>query len=75
MSELIWERLLLTILISSLTLVFTWMVSIPIGIYSATHQYSIFDYSFTFVGFIGLATPNFLLALVLMFCASTSASP
>ena len=61
--------------ISSLTLVFTWVVSIPIGIYSATHQYSIFDYSFTFVGFIGLATPNFLLALVLMFCASTSASP
>ena len=68
-NELIWERLLLTILLSSLTLIFTWAVSIPIGIYSATHQYSIFDYSFTFLGFIGLATPNFLLALVLMFIA------
>ena len=68
-SELIWERLMLTIVISSLTLVFTWVVAVPIGIYSATHQYSIFDYSFTFVGFIGLATPNFLLALVLMFIA------
>ena len=69
-NELIWERLLLTILLSSLTLIFVWVVSIPIGIYSATHQYSIFDYSFTFLGFIGLATPNFLLALVLMFIAS-----
>ena len=68
-NELIWERLLLTILLSSLTLIFTWVVSIPIGIYSATHQYSVFDYSFTFLGFIGLATPNFLLALVLMFIA------
>ena len=68
-SELIWDRLILTIVISFFTLLFTWVVSIPIGIYSATHQYSIFDHSFTFVGFIGLATPNFLLALVLMFIA------
>jgi len=42
------------------------MIAIPIGIYSATHQYSSFDYTFTFLGFAGLATPNFLLALVLM---------
>ena len=68
-SKLIWERILLTVIISFATLLFTWAVSIPIGIYSATHQYSLFDYSFTFIGFIGLATPNFLLALVLMFVA------
>ena len=68
-NKLIWERILLTVIISFVTLLFTWAVSIPIGIYSATHQYSLFDYSFTFIGFIGLATPNFLLALVLMFVA------
>lgn len=67
--ELIGERLALTVLISFVTLAFTWIVAIPIGIYSATHQYSIGDYGFTFVGFIGLATPNFLLALILMFFA------
>jgi len=66
-SELIGERLMLTVTISILTLLFTYVVAIPIGIYSATHQYSIGDYSFTIFGFAGLATPNFLLALILMF--------
>lgn len=66
-AELIGERLKLTVIISLLTLIFTYAVSIPIGIYSATHQYSVSDYSFTFLGFVGLATPNFLLALMLMF--------
>ena len=66
-SELIWERLALTMAVSLFSLIFTYVVAIPIGIYSATHQYSIGDYFFTFVGFLGLATPNFLLALVLMF--------
>jgi len=66
-SELIWERLALTMAVSLFSLVFTYVVAIPIGIYSATHQYSVGDYFFTFVGFLGLATPNFLLALVLMF--------
>ncbi|MQY58138.1 MAG: ABC transporter permease subunit [Clostridia bacterium] len=65
-SELIKERLVLTVVISFFTLIFTYVVSIPIGIYSATHQYSIGDYVFTAGGFIGLATPNFLLALVFM---------
>jgi peptide/nickel transport system permease protein len=65
-SELIGERLGLTILISVATLLFTWLVSIPIGIYSAVRQYSWVDHFLTFVGFIGLATPNFLLALVLL---------
>ncbi|TET12590.1 ABC transporter permease, partial [Candidatus Aerophobetes bacterium] len=56
-----------TVAISIFTLLFTYVVAIPIGIYSATHQYSIADYGFTIAGFAGLATPNFLLALILMF--------
>ncbi|HEO71794.1 MAG TPA: ABC transporter permease [Candidatus Hydrogenedentes bacterium] len=64
--ELIWERLALTVLISLVTLVFTWIIAIPIGIYSATHQYTFFDYFFTFLGFIGMSIPGFLLALILM---------
>ena len=66
-SELIAERLPLTVTISILTLLFVYVVSIPLGIYSATHQYSPGDYVFTIAGFAGLATPNFLLALILMF--------
>jgi peptide/nickel transport system permease protein len=64
---LVTMRLPYTVLISLLSLVFVYAVAVPIGIYSATHQYSFGDYSFTFVGFFGLATPNFLFALVLMF--------
>jgi len=59
------ERLPMTIMISLLSLLVSWIIAIPIGIYSATHQYSISDYIFTFFGFIGLATPGFLVALVL----------
>jgi len=66
-SELLAERLPLTVMISLFSLIFTYVVSIPIGIYSATHQYSIGDYIFTVIGFAGLATPNFLFALILMF--------
>lgn len=65
-SELLAERFPLTITLSLFTLIFTYMVAIPIGIYSSIRQYSIGDYSLTVVGFIGLATPNFLLALILM---------
>ena len=65
-SVLLMQRLPMTVLISLLSLVFVYAVSIPIGIYSATHQYSLTDYGITVIGFIGLATPNFLLALVLM---------
>ncbi len=64
-NEILAERLPLTILISLLTTVFVWVVAIPIGIYSAIHQYSVFDYTFTFIGFIGLSIPGFLLALIL----------
>jgi len=66
-SKLIAERLPLTVTISILSMLFVYAVAIPIGIYSATHQYSIGDYTFTIAGFAGLAIPNFLLALVLMF--------
>lgn len=65
--DLIMERLPLTVMLSLFTLFFTYIIAIPVGIYSATHQYSIGDYVFTTGGFIGLATPNFLLALILMF--------
>ncbi len=64
--DLIWERLFWTFAISLSTLIFTWIVAFPIGIYSATHQYSFFDYVFTFIGFFGQGIPDFLLALVLM---------
>jgi peptide/nickel transport system permease protein len=69
-SELIWERLGLTMLISIAALIFTWAVAIPIGIYSATHQYSIGDNLFTFIALIGLSIPNFLLALIIMVIAA-----
>jgi len=65
-SGLIWGRLGLTVIVSFCTLVFTWLVSFPVGIYSAVRQYSIGDYVSTALGFLGVATPNFLLALVLM---------
>lgn len=64
--DLIWERLGLTIMISTLTIGFVWIVAIPVGVYSATHQYSLADYILTFLGFIGRAFPNFMLALILM---------
>jgi peptide/nickel transport system permease protein len=63
--EILAERVPMTILISLLALIFSWVVAVPIGIYSATHQYSILDYIATFLGFIGVATPGFLLALIL----------
>ncbi|MBI5304454.1 MAG: ABC transporter permease [Chloroflexi bacterium] len=66
-SDMIRERLGITIFTAFLTLVFTYLIAIPIGIYSATHQYSIGDYFFTGLGFIGLAMPTFFLALVLMY--------
>ncbi len=65
-SELLAERLPYTIMMNIFIFIFTYIVAIPIGIYSATRQYSIGDYTFTVIGFAGLAIPNFLLALVLM---------
>ena len=68
--EIVGDRLMLTMVVSFVTIIFTWIVAFPIGIYSATHQYSWGDYGLTFVGLIGLAVPHFLLALVFMYFAN-----
>jgi peptide/nickel transport system permease protein len=67
--EVVGDRLLLTFIVSFATILFTWMLAFPIGVYTAVRQYSLGDYTLTFIGFIGLATPNFLLALVLQYFA------
>jgi len=69
--ELFKSRFPMTVLITVLSLLFTWTVGIPIGIYSAVHRHSLTDVFWTFVGFIGLATPNFLLALIFMHLSYT----
>lgn len=69
-SDVVGDRLWLTVIVSMVTILFTWLISFPIGIYSATHQYSWGDYGLTFIGFLGLATPNFLLALVMLYFAN-----
>ena len=68
-NDVIGERLILTMVLALVTVVFIWIVAIPIGIFSAVRQYSIWDHVFTFFGFIGLAVPDFLLALVMMYLA------
>jgi peptide/nickel transport system permease protein len=69
-SVVIGDRLLLSFLVAFVTVLFTYAVAFPIGIYSATHQYSWGDYGLTFLGFLGLATPSFLLALVMLYLAN-----
>ena len=71
-SEVVGDRLFLTIVVSMATIIFTWIIAFPIGIYSATHQYSWGDYGLTFIGLLGLATPNFLLALILLYFANVT---
>ncbi len=66
-SRLLADRLPYAVIVAVATLLFTYSVALPIGVYSATHQYSLTDYTVTTLGFIGLATPNFLLALILLF--------
>jgi peptide/nickel transport system permease protein len=68
-SDLIWERMALSVILAAATLLFTWAIAFPIGIYSAVRKYSIGDYFFSALGFIGLSLPNFLLGLVLMYIA------
>jgi peptide/nickel transport system permease protein len=70
-SEVIGDRLWLTMVVSVGAIIFTWLVALPIGIYSAVRQYSVGDYVATFVGFIGLAVPSFMLALILMYFGFT----
>ncbi len=69
-SQLIWDRLALSFALSFSSAIFSWLIAIPIGVYSATHRYSIPDYIITFFQFFGVAIPAFLLALVLMTIAS-----
>jgi peptide/nickel transport system permease protein len=68
--DVVGDRLYLTMLVSFCTILFTWIVAFPIGIYSATHQYSWADYGLTFLGLIGIAVPHFLLALIVMYFAN-----
>jgi len=67
--EVIGDRLYLTVVLTGFTILVTWTFAIPVGIYSAVRQHSIGDYTFTFLGFTGLAVPDFLLGLVLMYLA------
>src|SRR5881396_3008891 len=70
-TEVIGDRLWLTVVISVSALLLTWVLALPIGIYSAVRQYSVGDYLATFIGFVGLAVPSFMLALVLMYLGFT----
>lgn len=69
-NEVVGDRLFLTMLISFVTIIFTWIVAFPIGVYSAMHQYSWGDYGLTFLGLIGLAIPHFMMAIVMMYFAN-----
>jgi len=67
--ELIWERMALTVVLSMISLLVSWFIAIPVGVYSATHQYSILDYVMSVFSFVGAGTPGFMLALVVMYLA------
>jgi peptide/nickel transport system permease protein len=69
-ADVIGDRLFLTLVLNFFTVLFIYVVSFPIGVYSATHQYSTADHTLSFLGFLGLATPNFLLALILLYLAN-----
>lgn len=69
-NKVVGDRLFFTMLVSFATIIVTWMIAFPIGIYSAMHQYSWGDYGLTFLGLLGIATPNFLLALIMMYLAN-----
>jgi len=71
-NELIWERMALTLVLTFSTLLMTWAIALPIGVFSAVKKYSIADYIVTFFSFLGLAVPSFLLALVLMYIAAVN---
>jgi peptide/nickel transport system permease protein len=68
--DLIWERMGLTLILTLSTLLVTWGIALPVGVYSAVRKYSVGDYVATFFSFLGLAVPSFLLALVLMYVAA-----
>ncbi len=68
-AEMVNQRLFMTVLLGLFTIVFTWTMAMPIGIISAVKQYSFIDYFFTFLSYVGVGTPNFLLALIIMWSA------
>jgi len=70
-ADIIWGRLGMTALVAFCTLIFVWIVAFPVGVYSAVRQYSVGDYIVTFLCFLGMATPNFLLALFVMYLSVT----
>ena len=69
MSQLIWDRLGLTVALAVFSLVISWLIAIPVGVYTATHQYSILDYAMTTFSFLGVGVPAFLWALIIMYFA------
>lgn len=69
-ADVVGDRMWMTVLVSFVTIIFTWLLAFPIGIYSATHQYSWGDYGLTFLGLLGIAIPNFMLALIMMYFAN-----
>jgi len=69
-SEVVGDRMLLSFIMNFTVILFTWAVAFPIGAYAATHQYSWGDHGLTLLGYVGLATPNFLFALTLMYFAN-----
>jgi len=68
-NELIWERMALTVVLSLVSMFVGWFIAIPLGVYSATHQYSLLDYIATFISFVGVGTPGFMIALIVMWVA------
>ena len=68
-AELIGEQLGLTLALALMSFVLTWLIAVPAGIYSATHQRSVLDHVITVINYVGVATPNFMLALILMWIA------
>ncbi len=70
-ADVVGDRLTLTLVLNVATVIFIYLIAFPIGVYSATHQYSWSDHGLTFIGFLGIATPNFLLALIVLYFANT----
>jgi peptide/nickel transport system permease protein len=68
-SQLIWDRLGLTVALAVFSLLISWLIAIPVGVYTATHQYSILDYAMTTFSFLGVGVPAFLWALIIMYFA------
>jgi peptide/nickel transport system permease protein len=69
-ADVVGDRLWLTVVVTFATILFTWAVAFPIGVYSAVYQYSVSDYVVTFIGILGLAVPSFLFALILLYFAN-----